>query len=161
MQSYSIQFSFEYWFYLINEILRWKKDVNKLQMVFNTHLWNERKITCPERDSNLHLPILSWGWYPLHHRVNHCTWQVFDVYGSNTVNSTHFSFERFVCIMAKFSMKFWLCDNISKAFLAFENFCLSWNFSDTFILRFAVWSHYNHISFYFSIMSTWSRLWIL
>ena len=31
---------------------RWKKDVIKLQMAFDTHRWNERKITCPELACN-------------------------------------------------------------------------------------------------------------
>ena len=91
---------------------QWKKDLNNLPMAFDTRLWHERKITCPEQDSGLRLPVTSGVWYPLHHWVNHtgymATYRCVEIESSQSTG--HFSFETFVCIMAKSQIKFGLRD---------------------------------------------------
>ena len=67
----------------------WKKDVNNLPMAFDTRLWHERKITCPEQDSDLRLPVTSGVWYPLHHRVNHAGYMITYRCVENIFLSTH------------------------------------------------------------------------
>ena len=77
-------------------------------MAYATRLWNERKITCTEQVSNPRLPITSRVWYPVDERVNHAAYVA--TYSSletkQSIHKTFFSFEIFVCIMAKSQIKF-------------------------------------------------------
>ena len=81
-------------------------------MVFDTHLWNDKKITCPEKHSNPRLLVPSRAWYPLHHRVNHAGCVYLATYWCLEIerrqSTGHFSFETFVCIMGKSQIKFGL-----------------------------------------------------
>ena len=88
-------------------------------MAFNTRLWNERKITCTEQDSNPCPPVTSQAWYPLHHRVNlagyMATYRCVEIGRSQSTGN--FSFETFVCITAK--------PQIKSGYVTDRNFLLS------------------------------------
>ena len=141
-------------------------------MAFDTRLRNERKVTCPKQDLNPRLPVTSRAWYLLHHRVNHtgCMANYWCAWIERSQSTGHFSVETFVCIMAKSQIFFisetfvhirqlfviyWqLSFSISKAFLALENFCLSF---DAFIAFkvFNIWQLWRTLSFRVSCQVHW------